>query len=829
MALPVSLSGLATTEQSCLVGPFKSSGGNYYFIGKGTANLITLRAFKATDPTSAFSNVGTDFSVTGEPTPDVGIEQVSAWQDGDTIHVATAAESTVGSSDTDYAYHTFSMSSDSWTLTNEAIATGVDNNASGSGIYRAISICKRSSSGEIVVVYSGPQATPSMTAYARIVGKRRTGVGTWSSSFVADMSAANNAFDYICPVCVADPNNDRVIFGGLQRAGGLAFIGTLSSGNTAAVSATTLSTTIAPAIAPLVSGLVNLLAYDAAGTTKVILTVEGSTAGTIRIGYANAADTPTMTAVSLATSGDYPHRLFVDDTDDAWMLYRNTSDSDLYVRRSTDHGANWAATGPTNAFTSTVAADGLLSNNGRISYTQGGNYVLGYVVNDGGTLKYNQYSIRAAGTSYSVTGGITAGAIPIVGATVATKAVRSITVTAGALPITGATVTPRYGRTVSITPASIPIAGATVTPVFAKRIAVTAGAIPITGATVTPVHEGGGTDYSITVTAGAIPITGAAVAPVFAKTIAITAGALPITGATVAPVFAKRITVTAGSLPITGATVTPVKARSIAVTAGALPITGASVAPVFAKTIAVTPASLPITGAAVDTVYSGGTDYTITVTAGSLPITGALVAPVFAKAIAVTPASLPIAGATVAPVHARSIAVTPASIPIAGANVVPFKTGGSTDYTLTIEPGSLPIAGAAVVPVHSAASEQISHVVGVQVPGGPTPRKALREAAERLRKRREEATTQTAIKAADKALAAVAKAETLVAATATADDPSKPVTDALGGLERVLMTFREQSTSRALREWTARVEAQASALQREIDDEEEVLMLLLAA
>jgi hypothetical protein len=823
MALPVSLSGLATGHAT-LAGPFKSSGGNYYFLGRSGTTANQIRAFKATDPTTSFSNVGTDFAVTGGTTR--GILQVSAWQDGDTLHVATSCDGAADDLLTTYTYHEFSMSSDSWTLTNESIAANVatesDNiNAGG------ISICKRSSTGEIVVVYNGASAVVSMAAYARVFGKRRTAVNTWSANFVAHGSTA--AIDYIAPVCTADPNNDRVIFSCLGRTSNATHIGSLSSGNVAATSGTSLGPSITvSATSTINAGLVNLLAYNASGTTKVIVTVESTTAGTFRIGYANAADTPTITSIALATSGDYPHRLFVDDTDDAWMLYRNTSDSDLYVRRSTDHGATWTASGPTNAFTSTVSADVLLSNNARVSYTQGGNYVLGYVVNDGGTLKYNQYSIRAAGTSYSVTGGITAGAIPIVGATVATKAVRSITVTAGSIPITGATVTPRYGRTVSITPASIPIAGATVTPVFAKSIAVTAGALPITGVTVTPVHA-----RTIAVTAGAIPIAGATVTPRYGKTIAVTAGAIPITGATVTPVFEGgtdySITVTAGAIPITGAAVSPVFAKTIAITAGAIPITGASVAPVFAKTIAVTPASLPITGASVDTVYSGGTDYTITVTAGSLPITGALVAPVFAKAIAVTPASLPIAGATVAPVHARSITVTPASIPIAGANVVPFKTGGSTDYAITVEPGSLPIAGAAVVPVHSAASEQISHVVGVQVPGGPTPRKALREAAERLRKRREEATTQTAIKAADKALAAVAKAETLVAATAAADDPSKPVTDALGGLERVLVSFREQSTARALREWTARVEAQAAALQREIDDEEEVLMLLLAA
>jgi hypothetical protein len=837
MALPVTITGVAVTCGTG-AGPYKSSAGDYYQIFKDSTTANKIRAFKSSGASdSAWSNVGTDVTVTGVTTAP-GIAQVDAWQDGDTLHVAVAC---VGSptTATTYTYHTFDMSSDSWTLSNEAIASNVEtlSDQSGTGNPRGISICKRTSSGEIFVALQTTVGIVSMAEYSRIGAYRRTGVGAWSAiASAVDGSGTTTTASYVGPVCQPDPNSDAVYIGCMARTTNVVWLCTVTAANT--VFRTSVSTW-----AGLIAGQagnLQLACYDASGTTKLAMWANAAAvAWDVRYAYGdgNATGAVTLSNANFGTTeGGNPFRFYSDDNSGTDTLYivgtewsgHATNIQDLYVRASTNHGQTWGS--KTYIFTpATVVYDTLLTNSHGSIYTRGGNYVIPYTVNDNGTVKYNEHILRAAGTSYSVTGGITAGSIPIVGATVATKAVRSITVTAGALPITGATVTPRYGRTVSITPASIPIAGATVTPVFAKTLAVTAGAIPITGATVTPVHETGGTDYSITVTAGAIPITGVAVTPVFAKTIAITAGALPITGATVSPVFARRIAVTAGSLPITGATVTPVKARSIAVTAGAIPITGASVAPVFAKTIAVTPASLPITGASVDTVYSGGTDYTITVTAGSLPITGALVAPVFAKAIAVTPASLPIAGATVAPVHARSITVTPASIPIAGANVVPFKTGGSTDYTLTIEPGALPIEGAAVVPVHSAASEQISHVVGVQVPGGPTPRKALREAAERLRKRREEATTQTAIKATDKALAAVAKAETLVSATATADDPSKPVTDALSGLERVLMTFREQSTARALREWTARVEAQAAALQREIDDEEEVLMLLLAA
>src|SRR5688572_24647398 len=104
MALPTTISGIDVAVP--VAGPFKSSGGNVYFIGKDSSTTNTLRAFNATDPTTSFSNVGTDFTVTNV-TVGAQINAISAWQDGDTLHVATSQHDTTTTTNNTYRYHTF--------------------------------------------------------------------------------------------------------------------------------------------------------------------------------------------------------------------------------------------------------------------------------------------------------------------------------------------------------------------------------------------------------------------------------------------------------------------------------------------------------------------------------------------------------------------------------------------------------------------------------------------------------------------------------------------------------------------------------------------------
>ena len=101
-----------------------------------------------------------------------------------------------------------------------------------------------------------------------------------------------------------------------------------------------------------------------------------------------SGDNPTVTAASV--SFGTPVRT-VDDNLTVYALYQNSGDSDLYVKKSTDKGATFGS--GTDVFTATVtAADTNVSKN-QLAYLRGST-VFPFLVNDNGTLKYNEVVLR---------------------------------------------------------------------------------------------------------------------------------------------------------------------------------------------------------------------------------------------------------------------------------------------------------------------------------------------------------------------------------------------------------------------------------------------------
>jgi hypothetical protein len=394
MALPTTISGIDVAVP--VAGPFKSSAGNIYFIGKDSATTNTLRAFKATDPTTSFSNVGTDFTVTNV-TVGAQINAISAWQDGDTLHVATSQHDTTTTTNNKYTYHTFSMSSDSWTLTNEAIIASAVAVTATSGANRGVSICKRSQSGEIIVVYQGAVVLSMSTNYSRLLYTRRTGVGTWSAGVVSDNSASIGGADYISPRICPDPLNDRVVLSYLVPASIQVNFRVLSAAN--ALSAQIVGTSSVAASANLRH---SITAWNDAGTARFVLANQSNTAGSLSVARWASADAPTRSLAASASTSTSPVGVYNDEgntgSSDVWFLYRNSSDSDLYVKQSTDDGATFGSA--TNAMTAatTVTAELSVDADRTGTFIRGSNMVIPYIVNDNGTLKYNEYNVRAVVT-----------------------------------------------------------------------------------------------------------------------------------------------------------------------------------------------------------------------------------------------------------------------------------------------------------------------------------------------------------------------------------------------------------------------------------------------
>jgi hypothetical protein len=214
-------------------------------------------------------------------------------------------------------------------------------------------------------------------SYARVSAKRRTGVNTWAVAGAANPIDAGGQVDYVSPEAL------------LGASSSVHFIWTNNSVN--ANQRTLTSANALQTAGTFNFGVSNArvqgISYDNAGTTKVIVWNGGGGATK----YFDSGNTPTINTGTVPWAGSgIPNSLFNDGTD-AWAM-SDDGNLDIGVSKSTDSGNNW--NGETVAFTATVSDTVAgLSIDGNI-FTRGSSVVIPYIVNDNGTLKYNEYVVR---------------------------------------------------------------------------------------------------------------------------------------------------------------------------------------------------------------------------------------------------------------------------------------------------------------------------------------------------------------------------------------------------------------------------------------------------
>ena len=349
MALPVTITGISTAIGP--VGPFKSSGGNYYFFGRASSPNTTLQAFKSTAPDTSWASIATKTGFTSS------INWISGCQVGDIIHLCVSDGT--GPTAVVYKYQTFDMSSDTF-VTAETISAAADTrtNAALAAYYSSIVV---RSTGEVVVHIQ----VARISAFAQTAYRRRTGVNTWSAATAVSATGTD---------CI----NPLAVLGASDRLHFLWFNNTnthqrhLTAANVLGTAASTGATT----------AVLGVSSRDDAGTIRC---VGHATASAI---YWSSADNPTVTNVALTAGA--PARS-ANTAGVFYALYRNTADSDLYIKTSSDNGATWGTA--TLAMAGTVALpDSNISKNQSI-YTRGAATVFPFVVNDNATLKYNEYTV----------------------------------------------------------------------------------------------------------------------------------------------------------------------------------------------------------------------------------------------------------------------------------------------------------------------------------------------------------------------------------------------------------------------------------------------------
>lgn len=382
MALPTTITGIGT-DVSC-AGPFKSSGGNIYFVGKESSGLRRLIAMKATDPTSSFSAVGSDPNYTGN----IPVKHIAAFQVSDVIHIVASASG--GTTTNEYRYFTFDMSSDSWVITNEAIQTGLSTADLAGTVQNECSIVVRSDS-TVVVLYNGARVANMGNSYARVVYARRASGGGWTTNVAVD--ALGTIDGYVLGSVLGA--SDRTQF---------AYLYTSQNLHTRALSSTNvLQTAVNSSVLVATTTQVQGVSFNNAGTQKICISAagnNGSGSDTIAFRF-DDANVPTITAVTVETasaSDNIPVRIF-NDSATFYTVFRKGSDSDLYLESSTDFGATWGSQVDIASLSVGSVDDNALSCNGNI-FQRGSDFVIAYVVNDGGTLKYNEYVVRSVAFSW---------------------------------------------------------------------------------------------------------------------------------------------------------------------------------------------------------------------------------------------------------------------------------------------------------------------------------------------------------------------------------------------------------------------------------------------
>lgn len=378
MAFPVTI----TTGGDCLEGgaiPYKSSAGNIYVIVRDDVTTSKFRAFKATDPTTSFANVGTDPALTAGHV----IRGMATCQVGDVIHVVTEDANSGASLIQSIKYHTFNMATDAWVITNEAVVTSATAAFTISGQHIAIAV---RSTGDVIVLYNGAAITTGV-ARDRVYYARRV-AAVWTVDVLVDNGGSTSWYANT----IVKGSSDRMHFFFFDDGNDDQYQRCLTSANVLQAFPASYDSTTST-INPL-GGLQQGVSYVSGAATKVRAPYGSITSNKINGAKCDSADTPTMStdasingARAVSNVSAYANAYAADGT----TLYNACIDtlSDIYTE-SNINDAGWST--PALFYTGTVAA--VYAN----IYSRGGNFVLAMVFSESGDPKYTESVLRSDGS-----------------------------------------------------------------------------------------------------------------------------------------------------------------------------------------------------------------------------------------------------------------------------------------------------------------------------------------------------------------------------------------------------------------------------------------------
>jgi hypothetical protein len=377
MAFPTVINADAYAGRG-LAGPFISSSGNVYVIAEDD-DQTDLRAFKGSDPATAFSAVGTDVVI------GAGADQlwaIDGAQFGDEIHVVTKNGNVDGTS-MDIRYHVFDMSSDTWTTSNTLIKSNITMNAS-PGRLASVGIKVRGD-GAVFIAYNGARELVTAANYDRVFYARNL-AGAWTADFALGTSGV--AQDWVGGTIVLGGAN-RIHFFFQNATNGDTYQRTLNTSN----ALEPLPSSFEPSSEGFetheqrgtylsATDLVHFPVYSSANTVDgaqfTSSDVPSITINADITGAVNVLTSPYRYLASFAPHGNTVVNAFISDTND---IYTQTKIGGAAFGAPSLHRA--------------CSASSIYTN----SYTRSSAFVLGMVYVDSGDVHYDELTLSTIGAN----------------------------------------------------------------------------------------------------------------------------------------------------------------------------------------------------------------------------------------------------------------------------------------------------------------------------------------------------------------------------------------------------------------------------------------------
>lgn len=381
MALPVTISGVTYPRANSFLGPYKSSGGNFYFVAFDTTSS-KVAVYKATDPTSSFTEQDSANRPATLGLSTLANTFLTIVQDSDILRMAQS------DGDFDAFYHDFNMGTDTWATKDKLILT----NTVISG-----SIIVRSDASLIILLNSAKESIHGAT-YNRVSYVKSTDAGvTWTSPTAVGATGVQR---HIWGSQAIKGASDRAHFfysddstakhRSLSSADALGSEETPTSANAVLAGGDTTPVHNFIHGVSYVSGANTVIktAYRASGSDKLDDIVFNSAATGAAVGTAAFTDNTIFDNGTTAPSS--VHGCFALDGTTVHCLYSDHTTQDLFYTKEADGGSWDADTEELDAVTINAISANVYDRSGT---------KLSYIYDDGGTVKYNEKALGGAGDS----------------------------------------------------------------------------------------------------------------------------------------------------------------------------------------------------------------------------------------------------------------------------------------------------------------------------------------------------------------------------------------------------------------------------------------------